>query len=99
MCVSFFLFVQVFTFTPRLLGEGGQALFNFQGSSDAVIVKGLIAVLTRLYSGHSAAEILSINAKEEFSKIGLDGNLSAQRSNGLNAMIARIRNIADAYIK
>lgn len=68
---------------------------QFRGDSDAHIVRGLIAVLLRLYSGRSAREILAFDAKAAFEKLGLAGALSAQRSNGLASMVTRIRRDAD----
>jgi cysteine desulfuration protein SufE len=68
--------------------DGG---LRFRGDSDAHIVRGLIAVLLRLYSGRSAKDILAFDAKAAFDKLGLAGALSAQRSNGLASMVARIQ--------
>jgi cysteine desulfuration protein SufE len=68
---------------------------RFRGDSDAHIVRGLIAVLLRLYSGRRPQEILAFDAKAAFDKLGLAGALSAQRSNGLASMVARIRRDAD----
>jgi cysteine desulfuration protein SufE len=68
---------------------------KFRGDSDAHIVRGLIAVLLRLYSGRQAEEILGFDAKAAFAQLGLAGALSAQRSNGLAAMVARIRRDAE----
>src|SRR4051812_3449782 len=64
---------------------------TFRGDSDAHIVRGLIAVLLRLYSGHTPAEITGFDANAALAKLGLSGALSAQRSNGLASMVARIR--------
>jgi cysteine desulfuration protein SufE len=72
---------------------GGE--LQFRGDSDAHIVRGLIAVLLRLYSGRSPQEILAFDAKAAFDKLGLAGALSAQRSNGLASMVARIRRDAE----
>jgi cysteine desulfuration protein SufE len=68
---------------------------TFRGDSDAHIVRGLIAVLLRLYSGRRPQEILAFDAKAAFDKLGLAGALSAQRSNGLASMVARIRRDAE----
>ena len=68
---------------------------RFRGDSDAHIVRGLIAILLRLFSGHSPAEITAFDAKAAFEKLGLSGALSAQRSNGLASMVARIRRDAE----
>ena len=79
---------------PRLEGEGVQARFDFAGDSDAMIVRGLIAVLHALYSGLSVAEMRQVDAMAELGRLGLDAHLSSQRSNGLRAMVARIEGIA-----
>ena len=68
----------------------------FRGDSDAHIVRGLIAILLRLYSGQSADDILAFDAKAAFERLGLAGALSAQRSNGLYSMVERIRRDAEA---
>ena len=65
--------------------------FQFRADSDAHIVKGLAALLVRLYSGRSREDIAAIEPKEILTRIGLAEHLSPQRSNGLNSMIARIR--------
>jgi cysteine desulfuration protein SufE len=69
---------------------------KFRGDSDAHIVRGLIALLLRLYSGHAPADILAFDAPTAFAKLGLSGALSMQRSNGLASMVARIRRDAEA---
>lgn len=67
----------------------------FRGDSDAHIVRGLVAVLLRLYSGRAPAEILAFDAKAAFEQLGLSGALSSQRSNGLASMVQRIRRDAE----
>ena len=74
--------------------EGG--VFDFKGESDAMIVRGLIAVLHALYSGVPVRDVAAIDAKAELGRLGLNDHLSAQRSNGLRAMVERIRAIAAA---
>lgn len=74
--------------------RNGQNVVVFQGESDALIVRGLIAILLQLYSGRTADEILAVDARRILGEIGLDTHLSQQRSNGLFAMVERIR--ADA---
>ena len=68
---------------------------RFRGDSDAHIVRGLIAILLRLYSGRTPAEILDFDARAAFERLGLYGALSQQRSNGLASMVARIRRDAE----
>ena len=69
---------------------------RFRGDSDAHIVRGLIAILLRLYSGQTAEAALAFDAKAGFERLGLAGALSAQRSNGLFSMVERIRRDARA---
>ena len=71
---------------------------SFEGDSDAHIVKGLIAILFALYSGKRAKEILEIDALALFDQLGLRENLTPQRSNGLRAMVERIRAEAKAAL-
>lgn len=71
------------------------ATLRFRGDSDAHIVRGLIAIVLRLYSGRSPAEILAFDAKAAFEQLGLSGALSTQRSNGLASMVGRIRRDAE----
>ena len=68
----------------------------FRGDSDAHIVRGLIAILLRLYSGRAPGAILDFDAKAALTELGLASALSAQRANGLGAMIQRIRRDAEA---
>jgi cysteine desulfuration protein SufE len=83
---------QVWLVTER--GPGG--VLSFRGDSDAHIVRGLIAILLRLYSGRTADEILAFDARAAFDRLGLKSALSAQRSNGLFSMVERIRRDAEA---
>jgi cysteine desulfuration protein SufE len=70
--------------------ETGDRL-RFRGDSDAHIVRGLIAVLLRLYSGRTRAEIGDFDARAAVERLGLSEALSSQRANGLAAMVERIR--------
>ncbi len=74
-----------------LVGEAKEGALLYRGDSDAHIVKGLVAITLAIYSGQSAQTILSINAKDIFTELGLSEHLSAQRSNGLAAMVNRIQ--------
>ncbi len=79
---------------PRLQGSGPEAVFEFDGDSDAMIVRGLVAVLKALFNGLTVAEIVKVDAGGELARLQLNDHLSAQRSNGLRAMVERIRKIA-----
>ena len=74
-------------------GSGGPIL-NFVGDSDAHIVRGLIAILLKLYSGRPAKEIAATDAEAYFARLGLRDHLTSQRSNGLSSMVQRIRSDA-----
>ena len=67
---------------------------QFQGDSDAMIVKGLIAVLLALYNGLTPAEARGVDPRAELERLNLTDHLSSQRSNGLKAMGARIEETA-----
>ena len=84
---------------PRLEGAGAAARFDFQGDSDAMIVRGLIAVLHALYSGLHPEEVVKVDALAELGRLGLDQHLSSQRSNGLRSMVKRIRAIAQTALE
>jgi cysteine desulfuration protein SufE len=71
--------------------SGGPTVMSFRGQSDAIITKGLVAVLIALYSGRPAAEIAETDAVAWFRTVGLSEHLGMQRSNGLVAMVNRIR--------
>lgn len=92
-CVS-----QVWLVTETRPGDGGAKRLVFRGVSDAHIVRGLIAILLRIYSGKTPEEILEIDARRIFEKLGLNEHLSPQRSNGLYSMVARIRADAEARL-
>ena len=79
---------------PLIDGTGPQARFDFRGDSDAMIVRGLIAVLHALYSGQTLTDAAAIDAQAQLARLGLDEHLSLQRSNGLRAMVGRIHAIA-----
>jgi cysteine desulfuration protein SufE len=72
----------------------GRDVLTFTGDSDALIVKGLIAIAFRIYSGKTAKEILAIDEKAVLTELGLKDHLTPQRSNGFVSMIARIRSDA-----
>ena len=71
-------------------------LIHFRADSDAMIVRGLVALLLRLYSGRRAEEILA-TSPEFFEILELGSHLSGSRANGLHAMVKRIQAYAAAY--
>jgi len=76
--------------------ENGAPVLTFRGESDAMIVQGLVAVLLALYSNRPARAIADTDAIKLFDDMGLREHLTTQRSNGLVAMVQRIRNEARA---
>ena len=68
---------------------------KFSGDSDAMIVKGLIAIVLMIYSNLTAAEIKKLAINDIFASIGLQEHLSPSRRNGLEAMIEKIKHYAD----
>lgn len=85
---------QVWLATEPKATSSGQPGMAMQGTSDAMIVQGLIAVLFAIYEDKSLAEILSTDAQAIFAGLGLKEHLTPQRSNGLASMVERIRSDA-----
>jgi cysteine desulfuration protein SufE len=77
---------------------GDGPVLKYLGDSDAHIVRGLIAILLTLYSGRTPQEILTIDATGVFDEFGFRDHLTPQRSNGLRAMVERIRTDARAAL-
>tara|TARA_B100001123_G_scaffold325071_1_gene365366 strand:+ start:579 stop:1001 length:423 start_codon:yes stop_codon:yes gene_type:complete len=71
--------------------ENNNKLLYFKGDSDALIVKGLANILFSIFSGKTPKEIIEIDAFEKLKELNLEKNLTMQRSNGLSAMIKRIK--------
>lgn len=85
---------QVWLATEPTTTSSGQPGMAMQGTSDAMIVQGLIAVLFAIYEDKSLDEILSTDAQAIFAGLGLKEHLTPQRSNGLASMVERIRSDA-----
>ncbi len=78
-----------------VVDQDGERL-ALRGDSDAHIVKGLVALMKRIYDQRSPREALDLDPKAVLGRIGLAEHLSPQRSNGLASMITRIRAEAEA---
>ena len=83
---------------PRVEGSGEDARFHFEGDSDALIVRGLIAILRAYYDGARLSDVAGLDVHGALSQLGLDRHLSAQRSNGLRSMISRIRGLGERLV-
>lgn len=81
-----------------LVSDAADGVLRYRGDSDALIVKGLVAVLIALYSGRTPREIADTDAIATFDRLGLREHLTTQRSNGLVAMVNRIRADARAML-
>lgn len=92
-CVS-----QVWLVSERSQTPDGRPALVYRGESDAMIVQGLVAVLLALYSGRALEEIAGTDAVALFDEMGLREHLTTQRSNGLVAMVNRIRTEAAAAL-
>jgi len=79
-------------------GQGADPVIRFQGDSDAHIVRGLVAILLALFSDRRASEIMATDAEDTLRGLGLDEHLTPQRSNGLRAMVKRIKRDAEGVL-
>ena len=89
---------QVWVETRVERDAAGAAVLHFRGDSDAHIVRGLVALTLALFSGHTAQEIVAIDALGVYRDLGLAEHLTPQRSNGVRAMIERIKSDARAAL-
>lgn len=90
-CVS-----QVWLQTEQAAGPN--PVITFRGQSDAHIVRGLVAIMLALFSGHHARDILGLDAEATMRELGLDEHLTPQRANGVRAMVKRIRRDAQSAL-
>ena len=74
-----------------LLPEKAGDKIIFKADSDAIIVKGIIAIVLSIFSNKSVQEIKNIEVNDIFAKIGLEEHLSPSRRNGLQSMVAKIK--------
>ncbi len=92
-CVS-----QVWLVKTISRNDSGDPILTYQGDSDAMIVRGLVAIVLSVFSGKTAKEIADIDVDKIFAQIGLQEHLTPQRSNGLNSMVGRIKDDAQAAL-
>jgi cysteine desulfuration protein SufE len=93
-CVS-----QVWLELQRDETAGGESLLRYRGDSDSHLVRGLVAIAIALFSGRTAQQILATDAIAVFRELGLEQHLTPQRSNGVRAMIERIRLDAQSAVQ
>lgn len=80
---------------PEIADASPEPKFRFRGDSDAMIVRGLIAILSSLYNDVPLSQVHKIDAKKQLSRLELHEHLTPQRSNGLNAMVVAIQRLAE----
>ena len=85
---------QVWLHSELTRGQEGEPALVFEGDSDALIVRGLIAIALAAYSGEPAKRILDIDLTSRLERLQLTQDLSPQRSNGFRSMIGRIKSDA-----
>lgn len=78
-----------------LVGEVIEGCWQFRAGSDARVIRGLVAVLLARVNGLSAQELQRVDLPDWFNQLGLSRQLSPSRSNGLNAVLQKMRQIAD----
>ena len=77
------------------LQPGPPPRLELRGDSDAHIVKGLIALLFKLYAGRTPREILALDVRSVFERLGLESHITMNRRNGFYSMVERIRALAE----
>lgn len=81
-----------------LLGDVVDDHWQFRAASDARLIRGLVALLLARVNGLSAAELQHVDLPDWFNQLGLSRQLSPSRSNGLNAVLQRMRELALGHI-
>ncbi|MBQ9271420.1 MAG: SufE family protein [Alphaproteobacteria bacterium] len=70
-------------------------IFHFMGDSDAILVRGIIAIVFTIYNDKTAEQIKNVDITKIFAKLGLEENLTPSRRNGMMSMVAKIREYAE----
>ena len=76
---------------PEVIGQGANKRLDFRGDSDAIIVRGIVAIILMIFAHKSPSEIKEIAVENIFAKLGLQEHLSPSRRNGLASMAEKIR--------
>ena len=78
--------------------SNGRTVLRFHGDSDAIITRGIVALIAAIFSGKTPEDIRRTDALQVFREIGIADHLTAQRSNGARSMMDRIRRDAQAAV-
>jgi cysteine desulfuration protein SufE len=81
-----------------MVGRRDGDVLRFVADSDAHIVRGLVALVLRMFDGKRPQDILTFDVQGSLARLGLDKHLSPGRSNGLHSMIKRILGMAEAEL-
>lgn len=73
--------------------DNGNETYRIKTDSDALIVKGLLTILEKIFSGQPVDEILSINSIDILKSVGLDGIVTSQRTNGFSNAVEKIQGL------
>ncbi len=76
-----------------LVGERQNGRWHFRAASDARLIRGLLAVLLARVNGLDANELARVDMADWFASLGLSRHLSPSRSNGMNAVLQRMREL------
>ncbi|TBV02406.1 SufE family protein [Phytopseudomonas dryadis] len=76
-----------------LVGERRDGAWHFRASSDARLIRGLLAVLLARVNGLSAEQLATLDLPDWFAQLGLSRQLSPSRANGMNAVLQRMRQL------
>ena len=80
-------------FFPKIITQQNIKIFYFLGDSDAMIVRGLIKILTTIFNNKTICELQNTDPYSKLKLLDLQQHMSSQRSNGLKSMIAKIQEI------
>ena len=72
--------------------QNGDDTYTFRTDSDSLIVKGLLTILEKVFSGQTSDNILSVNSSDILYSIGLDKTITSQRTNGFSSAVQKIHN-------
>ena len=71
----------------------GDNIYTFRTDSDALIVKGLLKILEKVFNNQTPEEILSVNSQYILRTIGLEGSVTSQRNNGFSSAVNKIHEL------
>ena len=73
--------------------SNGDNTYTFRADSDALIVRGLLTILERAFTGQPIDEILAMNSNDILYEVGLDRSITSQRTNGFSSAVVKIQDL------